>query len=66
MKQPFDIKTLVLCIIICGGTYLLTHSLSITAGVAILLYVLDRVLGAWADKKDKEYFNKDQDNGETH
>lgn len=58
-----------LCIIICGGTYILTSSLAITAGVAILLYVLDRVLSDWADKKDKQYFQNNQktvdDNGET-
>ena len=42
--------------------------IAITAGVAILMFVADTLVGAWADKKDKQYFGTketDQD-GETH
>ena len=66
------LKILILLIIICGGTYMLTHSVSIAAGVAVLLYVMDRLLKAWADKKDRQYFyggtdgnNTDGNNGGT-
>ena len=66
MKRLLNPKILVLFIIICVGTYALTTSFCITAGVAILMLVLDSIVGAWADKKDKQYFYKDQgDNGET-
>lgn len=61
MERFKNIKILVCLIIICVGTYLLTSSLAITAGVAILMYVVDTLVGAWADKKDREYFYKDQD-----
>ena len=65
LKRQLNIKILVLSIIICGGTYILTSSLSITAGVAILLFVINTLLDQWTDKKEKQYFYKDQDNGET-
>ena len=66
MKRFLNVKILVLFVIICVGTYALTSSLCIAAGVAILMVVLDRIVGVWADKKDKQYFYKDQDcNGET-
>ena len=65
LKRQLNIKILVLSIIICGGTYILTKSLSITAGVAILLFVINTLLDQWVDKKEKQYFHKDQDNGET-
>lgn len=61
MERFKNIKILVCLIIICVATYLLTSSLAITAGVAILMYVVDTLVGAWADKKDREYFYKDQD-----
>ena len=70
MKRFLNIKILVLLIIICVGTYMLTSSVAITAGVAILMYVADQLVGAWADKKDKQYFDiyKDEEprDGETH
>ena len=53
------LKIIVLFVIICGGTYALTKSLSIAAGVAILLYVADSLLAVWADRKNREYFNGD-------
>ena len=65
MKRLLNIKILVLFIVICVGTYALTESFSIAAGVAILMFVVDYLVGVWADKKDKQYFYKDQDNGET-
>ncbi len=66
MKRLLNPKILVLFVIICVGAYALTTSLCITAGVAILMFVLDSLVGAWADKKDKQYFYKDQDdNGKT-
>lgn len=61
MKRFLTIKMLSLFVIICGGTYLLTKSVSITAGVMILMIVADKVVGAWADKKDHEYFDKKED-----
>lgn len=54
------LKIIVLFVIICGGTYALTKSLSIAAGVAILLYVADSLLAVWADRKNREYFNGDK------
>ena len=54
------LKIIVLLVIICGGTYALTKSLSIAAGVAILLYVVDSLLAVWADRKNREYFNGDK------
>lgn len=54
------LKIIVLFVIICGGTYALTKSLSIAAGVAILLYVVDSLLAVWADRKNREYFNGDK------
>lgn len=67
MERLKNVKILVCFIIICVGTYLLTSSLAITAGVAILIYVVDTLMGEWADKKDKEYFykDKDTDDGQT-
>ena len=58
MKRFLNIKILLLLVIICVGTYALTHSWSITAGVVILMVVADKLVGAWADKKDDEYFGK--------
>lgn len=70
MKRFLNIKILVLLVIICVGTYMLTSSVAITAGVAIFMYVADQLVGAWADKKDKQYFDiyKDEEpnDGETH
>lgn len=60
MKRLLNIKILVLFLIICGGTYALTRSVAIVAGVAILMYVTDQLLGAWADKKDRQYFYHDE------
>lgn len=65
MKRLLNLKILVLFIIICCGTYALSKSLCLTIGIAILMLVLDNIIGAWADKKDKEYFYKDEENGET-
>ena len=64
MKRLLNPKILILFIIICVGTYLLTSSLCIMAGVAILMLVADQLVGAWADRKDKEYFYKDDNNDE--
>lgn len=62
MFKDISIKILVSCIIICVGTYILTKSLSITAGVAILLYCIDRLLSAWVEKKERQYFHKNENN----
>ena len=59
MKRLLNVKILVLFVIICGGTYALTDSLSLTAGVAILMFVADWLVGQWADKKDRQYFYGD-------
>ena len=58
MKRFLNVKILLLLIVICVGTYALTGSWSITAGVVILMVVADRVVGVWADHKDEEYFGK--------
>ena len=60
LKRLLSVKILVMFIIICVGAYVLTDSISIAAGVAILMLVLDQIMGAWADKKDKQYFYKDE------
>ena len=65
MFKNISIEILVSCIIICVGTYILTKSISITAGVAILLYCMDRLLSAWVEKKERQYFYKDDDNGDV-
>lgn len=65
MFKNISIKILVSCIIICVGTYILTKSISITAGVAILLYCMERLLSAWVEKKERQYFHKDDDNGDV-
>ncbi len=56
MKNYFSLKLLVLFAIIFAGTWALTGSLPIAAGVIIIVLVLDRMIKAWADKKDKKYF----------
>ena len=67
MKRLLNLKILVLFIIICVGTYALTTSLSITVGVIILMFVIDSLVGVWANKKDKQYFYRNRDdNGETN
>lgn len=65
MKRLLNIKILVLFIVICGGTFALTNSWAIVAGVAILMFVADKLVGAWADKKDRQYFYHDLDNEEN-
>lgn len=65
MKRFLNIKILLLLIVICVGTYALTSSWSITLGVVILMVVADRVVGAWADRKDRQYFGKKEDLDET-
>lgn len=69
MKRLFEPKIIVCCVIIVVGTYLITHSWSITIGVALLLYVLDALLTAWVRKNDEQYYGKkekENNNGETH
>lgn len=66
MKRLLNIKILVLFIVICGGTFALTDSWAIVAGVAILMFVADKLVGAWADKKDRQYFYHDIDNDEKN
>ncbi len=65
MKRFLNIKILLLLVVICVGIYALTASWSITLGVAILMAVADRVVGAWADRKDRQYFGKREDSDET-
>ncbi len=60
MKRFRNVKILLLFVIIVVGTLALTSSWSITLGVAILMIVIDKVVGAWADKKDEQYFGKQQ------
>lgn len=51
-------KIIVCCAIIVAGTYILSHSWSMTIGVALLLYALDAYLTAWVKKKDEQYYGK--------
>ncbi len=48
--------------IICVGTYFITFSFAITAGVAILAVVIDNVYTTWLDKKEKQYLQKFEKN----
>ena len=68
MKRLFNIKVIVLLAIIAGGTYVLTDSLPITAGVAILAFAVDALIGNWLDRMSERYFaqKKTDNNGETH
>ena len=50
-----DVKVLIFLTIICVGTYFITFSFAITAGVAILAVVIDNVYTTWLDKKEKQY-----------
>lgn len=62
MKRLMDVKVLIFLTIICVGTYFITFSFAITAGVAILAVVIDNVYTTWLDKKEKEYFQKFEKN----
>ena len=58
MKRLMDVKVLIFLTIICVGTYFITFSFAITAGVAILAVVIDNVYTKWLDKKEKQYLQK--------
>ena len=62
MKRLMDVKVLIFLTIICVGTYFITFSFAITAGVAILSVVIDNVYTAWLDKKEKQYLQKFEKN----
>lgn len=62
MKRLMDVKVLIFLTIICVGTYFITFSFAITAGVAILAVVIDNVYTTWLDKKEKEYFQRFEKN----
>lgn len=75
MKRLMDVKVLIFLTIICVGTYFITFSFALTAGVAILALVIDNVYTTWLDKKEKQYLqkfekNKSEEeqgiNGKTH
>lgn len=55
MKRLMDVKVLIFLTIICVGTYFITFSFVITAGVAILALVIDNIYTTWLDKKEKQY-----------
>ena len=57
-----DVKVLIFLTIICVGTYFITFSFAITAGVAILAVVIDNVYTTWLDKKEKQYLQKYEKN----
>ena len=50
MKMNIEWKRIILFIIISLGLILITKSLSMTAGILILLFVLDRILAKWEKK----------------
>ena len=62
MKRLMDVKVLIFLTIICVGTYFITFSFAITAGVAILAVVIDNIYTTWLDKKDKQYLQKFEKN----
>lgn len=62
MKRLMDVKVLVFLTIICVGTYFITFSFAITAGVAILAVVIDNGYTTWLDKKEKQYLQKFEKN----
>lgn len=62
MKRLMDVKVLIFLTIICVGTYSITFSFAITAGVAILAVVIDNVYTTWLDKKEKQYLQKFEKN----
>ena len=62
MKRLMDVKVLIFLTIICVGTYFITFSFAITAGVAILAVVIDNIYTTWVDKKEKQYLQKFEKN----
>ncbi len=56
MKNYYSVKLIVLFAIIFAGTWALTESLPIAAGVMIVVLVADRLIKKWADRNDKKYF----------
>lgn len=62
MKRLMDVKVLIFLTIICVGTYFITFSFAITAGVAIMAVVIDNVYTTWLDKKEKQYLQKFEKN----
>ena len=62
MKRLMDVKVLIFLTIICVGTYFITFSFAVTAGVAILAVVIDNIYTTWFDKKEKQYLQKFEKN----
>lgn len=62
MKRLMDVKVLIFLTIICVGTYFITFSFAITAGVAIMAVVIDNVYTTWLDEKEKQYLQKFEKN----
>ncbi len=56
MKNYYSVKLIVLFAIIFAGTWALTESLPIAAGVMVVVLVADRLIKKWADRNDKKYF----------
>lgn len=62
MKRLMDVKVLIFLTIICVGTYFITFSFAVTAGVAILAVVIDNIYTTWLDKNEKQYLQKFEKN----
>lgn len=62
MKRLMDVKVLIFLTIICVGTYFITFSFAVTAGVAILAVVIDNIYTTWLDNKEKQYLQKFEKN----
>ena len=62
MKRLMDVKVLIFLTIICVGTYFITFSFAVTAGVAILAVVIDNIYTTWLDKKEIQYLQKFEKN----
>ena len=62
MKRLMDVEVLIFLTIICVGTYFITFSFAVTAGVAILAVVIDNIYTTWLDKKEKQYLQKFEKN----
>lgn len=62
MKRLMDVKVLIFLTIICVGTYFITFSFAVTAGVAILAVVIDNIYTTWLDKNEKQYLQNFEKN----
>ena len=51
MKEFLNWKRILVFVIVCGGLILLTHSFMMSAGILLVLLVIDRILATWEQKR---------------